>query len=1053
MKKGLIILLLFSAVTAGAQKYVDQPNYGVSYPRGAFPLALHIPNISDTNFVRDNSRWKDSAEVGIFQGELWYKPAKGFWKKAAKGDSVDLSNYFTIEEINNSFQPLGDYATHFDLSEYEQSSHAASTYITINGVDSVKNNLRNEIAGKSGNVDLTDYYNKAGVNGIRDSLKAKIDSIAITPELFGAKRDGVTDDYAAFKLAEQAAELFHKDVTLSPGTYRLDNGAGDKLARMIVAKGVSFIGHNTTIKYSYNGLPLFSFVQSNGGGFENCKFVFTGTTQHVADFTNTQITAKMGIPSFSVNPTAFWCAFFLMQSDNLTFNNLSFESATPDTAHVPSVLYTVWGNEATPGQANNLTITNQNFKHYCLGIVSTAQKGFKYKNITSEGRFNSGLLPPGHVIYMTNSNSFHQLVNADGLIDNIYDYGRELPNFDSVATGTLAVKYIRNSVISNVYSENRYGVIQSISNAQGNTFEHIVYRKLDTAATLTPAIDFAGTPDSVAFNHFHNITFISDSVFIRGFNETSGNTYGNTWDNIYYRTNFNWNTKQTFSNTGLIAAGGANVYKNVTIVPTAAMGATRFNTPFSLGATSQNSTVQAQIFGSNNPATFIISDAGTNNKIINYVTQVTGKGLSTEDYTTAEKTKLAGIATGATNVTNNNQIANGANYITSSALTGLETSSHASGTYATISSLNNFLLTTDAASIYATQSILNTNYLTKTQSDANYSPASHTHTFASLTSKPTTLAGYGITDAFTQSQADALYSPLGHIHTFASLTSKPTTLSGYGITDAYPLTGNPSGFLTSAGLSNFVDKTTSNTYTAGATQIFSANATNAGISFGGVTADPSSLSTGNFWYRTDLNKFRYYDGTTTRSLVSEQLPQTITNKTIAAGSNTITGLGASNMSLPAQSMIVNNTNATATPTTTSYMDVAEQAYSSTITFTGTTAPSGTASNTYQWTQIGKLVTLRMNFSYASAGNAITALSMPLPTDCPAPLVPSGFTGASNLLYIGNAYAQGTLNTFGAGTTARSVIRVNAASTGFEVVMATSSTAFKGGWITIQYWAQ
>jgi len=31
---------------------------------------------------------------------------------------------------------------------------------------------------------------------------------------------------------------------------------------------------------------------------------------------------------------------------------------------------------------------------------------------------------------------------------------------------------------------------------------------------------------------------------------------------------------------------------------------------------------------------------------------------------------------------------------------------------------------------------------------------------------------------------------------FGSLTSKPTTLAGYGITDAYPLTGNPAGFLT-----------------------------------------------------------------------------------------------------------------------------------------------------------------------------------------------------------------------------------------------------------------
>jgi hypothetical protein len=50
----------------------------------------------------------------------------------------------------------------------------------------------------------------------------------------------------------------------------------------------------------------------------------------------------------------------------------------------------------------------------------------------------------------------------------------------------------------------------------------------------------------------------------------------------------------------------------------------------------------------------------------------------------------------------------------------------------------------------------------------------HTHSFSSLTSRPTTLAGYGITDAASS----------GHTHTFASITSKPTTLAGYGITDA-----------------------------------------------------------------------------------------------------------------------------------------------------------------------------------------------------------------------------------------------------------------------------
>jgi hypothetical protein len=76
------------------------------------------------------------------------------------------------------------------------------------------------------------------------------------------------------------------------------------------------------------------------------------------------------------------------------------------------------------------------------------------------------------------------------------------------------------------------------------------------------------------------------------------------------------------------------------------------------------------------------------------------------------------------------------------------------------------------------------NYSTTAEADALYSPLGHSHTFASLTSKPTTISGYGITDAFTQTAADGLYSPLGHTHTFASLTSRPTTLSGYGITDA-----------------------------------------------------------------------------------------------------------------------------------------------------------------------------------------------------------------------------------------------------------------------------
>ena len=73
-------------------------------------------------------------------------------------------------------------------------------------------------------------------------------------------------------------------------------------------------------------------------------------------------------------------------------------------------------------------------------------------------------------------------------------------------------------------------------------------------------------------------------------------------------------------------------------------------------------------------------------------------------------------------------------------------------------------------------------------------------TFNSLTGKPTTLAGYGITDSLTADGSTTLTNKSGNIsqwtnntgyltsvpaQSFSSLTGKPTTISGYGITDAF----------------------------------------------------------------------------------------------------------------------------------------------------------------------------------------------------------------------------------------------------------------------------
>ena len=154
--------------------------------------------------------------------------------------------------------------------------------------------------------------------------------------------------------------------------------------------------------------------------------------------------------------------------------------------------------------------------------------------------------------------------------------------------------------------------------------------------------------------------------------------------------------------------------------------------------------------------------------------------------------------------------------------------------------------------------------------------------FASLSGKPTTVAGYGITDSLSASSSanltnktgsnsqwtnDAGYLTSVPAQTFASLTGKPTTISGYGITDAFDsssafpysnLTGTPTipsgnqiidwtadqgGTNIHAG--NYTD--TNTTYTAGSGLTltgteFSLTAAHFDGAYGSLTGAPTTVS-------------------------------------------------------------------------------------------------------------------------------------------------------------------------------------------------------------------
>jgi hypothetical protein len=136
MKKLLTIAAVLISFAASAQKYQDMPNYGIGYARIYADSALYIPDYNDT-LPHDATVNRNRAQVRIFQGELWYKPKNGYWKKGVSGNggSVDLSNYYNKQQAEAVFQFQGDYLTGADLAAYETKSHANSVFATIGSLN------------------------------------------------------------------------------------------------------------------------------------------------------------------------------------------------------------------------------------------------------------------------------------------------------------------------------------------------------------------------------------------------------------------------------------------------------------------------------------------------------------------------------------------------------------------------------------------------------------------------------------------------------------------------------------------------------------------------------------------------------------------------------------------------------------------------------------------------------------------------------------------------------------------------------------------------------
>lgn len=183
----------------------------------------------------------------------------------------------------------------------------------------------------------------------------------------------------------------------------------------------------------------------------------------------------------------------------------------------------------------------------------------------------------------------------------------------------------------------------------------------------------------------------------------------------------------------------------------------------------------------------------------------------------------------------------------------------------------------------------------------------------------------------------------------------------------------------------------------------------------------------------------------------DTLQNTVNIKSI--NGNSILGSGDLTISATAAAqspftILANNSDVSAIPAQQVYKDIAEQTYGLSPSWAGT-APTTIVANTYQWQQVGSLVTVRVNLIYSTAGS-ITQAIIPLPTDMPTPFVTGALNNASDILYYGVGMFN-ALSTSVATVGRVCFLRRNAANNGYEfVIVHSSAVSSRVISLTLQY---
>jgi hypothetical protein len=144
----------------------------------------------------------------------------------------------------------------------------------------------------------------------------------------------------------------------------------------------------------------------------------------------------------------------------------------------------------------------------------------------------------------------------------------------------------------------------------------------------------------------------------------------------------------------------------------------------------------------------------------------------------------------------------------------------------------------------------------------------------------------------TAATVDIIVHVVGDLVEIADAVSASNCTTGGGGLEVWAQWSGTAWLCSQALPGTVVQSNQGNTYSAGATQIFTSSTTTPGFGFAGVSADPSAPSGGQGWYRTDLNRVRFFANSANQSLAwlsdIPTLPtsDSVANTTLAIASGT-----------------------------------------------------------------------------------------------------------------------------------------------------------------------